>query len=874
MSEPDSTPQSPEALGTTPAATVPPIVALGASAGGLDALLQFFEHVTSPSGMAYVVIQHLDPTQKSLLPDLLQRVTFLRVAEIEDPTPVRANVVYVIPPNRGVSITRGLLHLHDLEQPRGLRLPIDVFFNSLAADQHQRAIGVVMSGMGADGTLGLQAIKAQMGLTLAQLPESAQFDSMPQSAIDAGGVDMVSLPSEMPARIAEVLARQQAQVLPGQLADPVGVEQADDMLPQVLALLQQGTQHDFKNYKKSMLHRRIGRRLAVHGLSTLAQYASFLEQNPQECSLLFNELLIGVTSLLRDPDAWACLAEQALPELLARYPNGATLRAWVAGCSTGEEAYSLAMVFHEIVDQLPEGAPVYELQIFATDLSPDAIQVARRGVFPPSLRAEISEARLERFFEATREGYRIKKMLRDMLVFAVHNVILDPPFTRLNLLLCRNLLIYFNVDLQQRLLPLFHYSLCAGGMLVLGSAETVGRFSDLFEPVDAKLRIYRRREKFSPSAGPDFPTRLDASAPPLSRQEFSLQKPPTRPANIQTLTEQLLLQDYVPAAVLVNELGDIVYISGRTGKYLEPAAGQASWNLYVMARAGIRTQLTAALRQATRQVQSIELHGLSVSSDGAQETVHISVRPLSTPKALKGMVLVVFRPQGPVLAPVHARRKLPKSGLSGLQQELQQARDEIQTLHEEMQGTIEELQSTNEELQSTNEEMQSTNEELQSANEELTSSKEEMQSMNEERQVVINELQSKLDDLALAQSDMENLLNSIDIATLFLDRALNVRRFTDKATKVFSLRDTDVGRPLSDLTTRLIYPDLTDDIRSTLRTLMFSEKEIPTDDGRWFKVRVMPYRTLANVIDGAVITLVDITEAKALEADLREAGAR
>ncbi|WP_275096879.1 chemotaxis protein CheB [Sedimenticola hydrogenitrophicus] len=835
------------------------IVGIGASAGGLAPLEEFLGNIPPHSGMAYVVVQHLDPTHKALLSELLQRVTAMRVREARHNMRIDPDCVYVIPPNTELSVVNGMLHLASPVEPRGMRLPINVLFSSLAGTQGERAIAVVLSGMGSDGTLGLQAVKAVGGLTVVQQPDTAQFDAMPKSAIAAKCADIIAPPAELPARILAYAA---------QVPDP-GVPAGGDLEPmleseplqRVLDLLQQRTRHDFSLYKPSTLHRRVERRMAIHDIATLAHYANFLQENGHEIDLLFKELLIGVTSFFRDAVVWDHLANVTLPELLARSTTERKLRVWVVGCSTGEEAYSLAMVFSEVIRQRREYSD-FTLQIFATDLSPEAIDTARRGRYPASIGDTISAERLARFFTTWEDGYKINPEIRDMVLFAQQDVILDPPFTKLDLIACRNLLIYFDATLQRRLIPLFHYSLREGGTLLLGSAETVGRFNNLFKPIQSNLRLYQRRDDV-PSGGAEF---MMKSFPPLSKvaRENPVSTTNHTPSdNLQAAADQVLLQVYAPAAVVINGDGDILYISGRTGKYLEPAAGKANWNIHAMVREGLRSAISVALKKSTIESEPQHLHGLQVQlPGGGEQRVDVTVQALLEPAALRGATMIVFRDIAQV--PASGRKRKGKTMVEASHEsELQQYRDEIQTLREETRASKEELQSANEELQSTNEELQSTNEEL-------TTSKEEMQSMNEELQTINAELQTKLDDLALAQSDMSNLLNSIDIAILFLDQDLNVRRYTDRAKKIVNIRESDVGRPFSDLTSNLQYPELHEDALETLRTLTFSEKQILTNDSRWFTVRIMPYRRLDNVIDGVVITFVDITETKDLEQALRQ----
>jgi len=843
------------------------IVGIGASAGGLEAFEQFFARVPVRSGLAYIVVQHLDPTQKTMLAELLQRVTPLVVREASEQMRVEADHVYVIPPNAELSLAQGMLHVMPPTEPRGMRLPVNVLFSSLARDQGASAIGVVLSGMGSDGTLGLLALKAVGGLTVVQEPSSAQFASMPSSAIAAGCADIVALPADMPERILACVAwgGQSRPPIAGPGTDPMPTDAPRDppvdTIESIFSLLRQRTRHDFSLYKPSTLNRRIERRMAIHGLAAVADYVRFLRQNPQEIDLLFKELLIGVTGFFRDAAVWQYMQDTALPALLASRGSEKKFRAWVAGCSTGEEAYTLAIIFTETIQRLPEHHGC-SLQIFASDLSPDAIATARVGRYPTTISACMQAEVAARYFTPQTGGLVVSKPIRDMVLFAKHDVVLDPPFTRLDILSCRNLLIYFDATLQRRMLPLFHYSLRPGGLLLLGSSETVGPFSKLFEPVDSRLRLYLRRHS-PPAAGPEL---LLKSFPPLLKptKDTSMPSPPNAEKSgesLQAAADQVLLQVHAPPAVVVNAAGDIVYISGRTGKYLEPAAGKANWNFHAMVRESLREPVANALRQAVTTDEAVQVRGLQLVTVSSVQGVDVTVQPLHEPAALQGTVMIVFRD---VAAPARAgRRPAAKSAQASHSAEMQQWRDEIQTLREENRASTEELQSANEELQSTNEE-------LQSANEELTTSKEEMQSMNEELQTVNAEMHSKLDDLALAQSDMTSLLNSTEIAMLFLDQNLNVRRFTDRAAKIINLRDSDIGRPLSDLTTSLQYPALHDDAHETLRTMVFSEKQIQSTDQRWFSVRIMPYRRLDNVIDGAVITFVDITATKQVEATLRK----
>lgn len=833
------------------------IVGLGASAGGLEALEAFLKNMPGDSGMGFVVVQHLDPTHKGILVELLQRASKLPVVQITDRMRVERDHVYVIPPNADVSILRGTLHLLEPAAPRGLRLPIDFFFRSLAADQQERAIGVVLSGMGSDGSLGVRAIKEKGGAVFVQSPASAKFDGMPRSAIDSGLADVIAAAGDLPAAVDAYHRHVPLFAEHARAAAPA----EEGGLDKIIILLRARTGHDFSHYKRATINRRVERRMGLHQLARIGDYVRYVQENPQEANLLFKELLIGVTSFFRDRAAWDQLRDHALPELLASRPSSSVVRAWTPGCSTGEEAYSLAIVFKEAMERL-KPAKSLSLQIFATDLDKDAIDKARQGVYPANIAADVSEERLARYFVQDERGYLVRKEIREMVIFATQNLVMDPPFTKLDILTCRNLLIYLDPSLQQKLISLFHYSLNPKGLLMLGTSETVGTATELFTPLPGKMRLYQRvNDGLSRKEPVEFPSsfgRVDA----VTTTQQNKQPGPS----FQALAERLILQRYSPAIVLTGDQGDILFISGRTGKYLEPAAGKANWNILAMARPGLSRALNEAFGRAIRLRTAVTIRRVKVDTNGGSQFADITVQPLVEPEALRGTVLVIFTD---VAAPeesetrgkAKAGQAVP-SGVEALTLELQQA-------HEEIQSTREEMQTSQEELKSSNEELQSTNEELQSTNEELTTSKEEMQSMNEELQTVNHELQAKVDELSRANNDMKNLLNSTDIATLFLDDALNVRRFTSQATSIIKLIPTDVGRPISDLVSQLNYPELVDDSREVLRTLVPKEKAVATKDERWFTVRIMPYRTLDNRIDGVVITFIDITTSKKLENELR-----
>jgi len=835
-----------------------PIVGIGASAGGLEAIELFLENVPENSGMAYIVVQHLDPTHKGMLPELLQRVSRMKVFQVKDRMVVRPNCVYVIPPNKTMSIRKGVLHLFQPIQARGQRLPIDFFLQSLADDRKELSVGLILSGMGSDGSLGLRAIKEKNGIVMVQDPESAKFDSMPRNAINSVPMDIVASPNELLRRLTEFLKH-----IPVLVSDAAIEIKDKSSLEKINLLLRTFTGNDFSLYKKNTMYRRIERRMNIHKIDKIASYVSFLNENPKEIEILFKELLIGVTSFFRDAAVWEKLKETIIPAIISKLEPGSILRAWVPGCSTGEEAYSLAIVFKEALEKInPHGG--FSLQIFATDLDNEAIDIARKGIFPASISEDVSEERLKRFFLKTSDGYFINTEIREKIVFAQHNVIMHPPFTKIDILSCRNLLIYMEPELQKKMIGLFYYSLSPTGIMILGSSETLGTQSHLFTSLDLKLKIFKRAVTILASEIIDFPVNTF----PRTKTEIIDKEVPSGPArNIQTLADQLLLQHYSPAGVLVNEHGDIIYISGRTGKYLEPAVGKANMNIFAMLREGLRSEFPVAFRKAILKKEPVVLHNIRIGANGGYQTINVHIQWLSKPEPLNGMLMIIFTDLDEIkntkLQALKEKKTLSNERQLELEKELKYAREKIQ-------DTLEEMQSSQEELKSTNEELQSTNEELQSTNEELMSSKEEMQSLNEELQTLNAELQSKIEDFTSVNSDMKNLLNSTDIATLFLDKKLNIRRFTVQAVKIFKLIKSDIGRPFTDLVSDLIYPDLPADALNVLKTLVYIKKQIPTKDGRWFSIRIMPYRTLDDRIDGVVITFFNISDLKEVEVKLHE----
>ncbi len=833
-----------------------PIVGIGASAGGFEALEQFLGNIPKDSGMAFVVIQHLDPTHAGIMPQLLQRITPMKVTQATEALKVKPNCVYVIPPNRSLSILNGALHLFNPVESRGFRLPVDIFFRSLAEDMQEKSIGVILSGMGSDGSLGLKAIKEKSGIVLVQDPASAKYDGMPGSAIKAVVADIVAPADELAGKLIAFL-----KYVPAVKADPEIDNKSRSNLDKIIILLREQSGHDFSLYKKNTLFRRIERRKGIHQIDKIQHYVRFLQENPKEVEILFKELLIGVTSFFRDGDVWMRLQDNFLPDLMDELPDNHVIRAWVVGCSTGEEAFSLAIVFKEAMEKTKKKKKL-TLQIFATDLDHEAIEIARKGYFSKNIVADVSPERISRFFILEGENYRVDTTIREMVVFATQNVIKDPPFTRLEILTCRNMLIYMEPELQKKVIRLFNYSLNPGGLMVLGTAEALGNFKAGFDELDTRLKFFKR--SFSPILPDltDFPSSFHHKKTIMSEKLTSF-KPVE---NVQSHADQILLQRFAPASVLVNNNGDIIYMTGHIGKYLEPVAGKANYNIYVMAREGLREVLSAPFRKAMQTYAPVIVRNIKIGTNGGTWVIDITVQRIENPGPVKDMVMFVFTdvPEAPV-----QEISKPGKGKSMPEGQFKELEGKLLRSYEDLQTTREEMQTSQEELKSTNEELQSTNEELQSTNEELTTSKEEMQSLNEELQAMNLELQTKINDFVRASDDMKNLLNSTEIATLFLDKDLNIRRFTDQVTHVFKLRNTDIGRPFTELATSLQYPEIDDHARQVLDSLVPVETTITTYDGKWLIARIMPYRTIDDRIDGLVMTFIDITIAKKLEKDVK-----
>ena len=844
-----------------------PIVGIGASAGGLEAFEGFFRHVPADCEMAFILVPHLDPDHASILSEILQRATRLKVVEAGDQAIVQPGYVYVIPPNRDMAIFHGALQLCLPTKPRGQRMPIDAFLRSLAEDQREAAVGIILSGTGTDGTEGIRAIAGAGGVTLVQEPATAKYDGMPVSAIQSGFATHVLPVEQMPQALMTF-----KRILPERVPTIFGEADVSDSLARagalsrILMLLRSSTGHDFSLYKKNTIVRRISRRMAQHDIDDTDVYARYLKEHPSEMQALFRELLINVTSFFREPEAFEVLKEEVLRPMLSEISPEFVFRAWVAGCASGEEAYSIAIILRELMDETHH---TFKVQIYSTDLDEDAIKTARAGVYPPNVVADLTPARLQRFFVKEESGYRVKKEIRDMVVFAIQNVIKDPPFTRLNLLCCRNVMIYLEPELQDRLILAFHYALKPDGVLFLSPSESIGNHVSMFAPLNRKWKLYRASE-----AGASSKTLTTSGLPwaaLAASKSHDSGEVVSKENNIADLMRDLLLQSFAPASVMTDVNGDILFVHGDTGKYLRAAPGQATLNVVGMARPGLQMELFAVL-QAAAQGEASEVRELEFKENDEARKVRLTAQALPRPDGGERILVVSFQdlaPDVPKDAPAKRgrRKRAPTEAdsqrIEVLERDLSYTREKLQTI-------IEEQQASNEELKATNEEMQSTNEELQSTNEELETSKEELHSVNEELMTVNAELQAKIEQLTGIQSDMRNLLDNVGPGVIFLDEGLRIRRFTREAARIFRLVGSDAGRLLADIKSNIKGDEadtLLSEAHAVLETLVPWEHEVRIASGAWYQARIQPYRTIDNLIDGIVLTFTDISrrvEAEAL----------
>ncbi len=836
-----------------------PVVGLGASAGGLEALEAFFAAVPSGSGMAFVVITHTDPEHASMLPELIKRKTRLAVKTIEEGMPVEPDTVYIPPTDRDPLIEGEVFHLQKRPARVVVHMPIDIFFKSLAASRGERAACIVLSGTGTDGTQGLRLVKEKSGLAVVQSRDSARHKGMPESAITTGLVDFVLDPAEMPERLLDFY-RHPAALQPPPTDDEAGKA---DPLRRILGFLGQRTRHDFTLYKNSTLVRRIERRMTVTRSRNPEEYLQFLHRNADETRNLFHDLLIGVTSFFRDTEAFEQLKQIVVKELIERTQEGDPLRIWIPGCATGEEAFSVAILFREVLD---ENNATRQMQIFGTDIDARAVDKARQGSYLQNIAADVSPERLKRFFIKDGEQYRIKSEVREAVVFAEQNLLRDPPFSGLDLLVCRNLLIYLKPEAQEKLLPLFHYTLKRGGYLFLGTSESIGRFPELFRPVSKPHSIYQRKESLvRPQV--QFPTGMrelrngegrTVHEPPAQLEHYSLAQ----------VVERTLLKQHTPACVIVNSEGEILHIHGRTGKYLEPAPGKPNLRVTEMAREGLRFALLSAMRRAAETQQTVREEAVRVKTNGGYQRIALTVRGFAH-NSLKDCQMLIFEELPDVAAGDGRSADLGDQAAD----KIEELERELLRLRQDYQSAMEELETSNEELRSVNEEMHSSNEELQSTNEELESSREELQSLNEELNTVNSELHSKIVELNESYGAITQVLNSTRIAIVFLDNDLCVRRFTQEAARLINLIETDVGRPLKHIASNLVFDDLASKAYDVLQKLSPYEDEVRTSDGRWYHMSILVHRTQEHIIEGVVLTFVNIDALKKVQQQMERYGA-
>lgn len=851
------------------------IVGIGASAGGYEAFLQFLGNLTDAAGAAFVLVQHLDPKHESKLTELLARSTTLPVEEVRNGMKIKPGRIYVMPPNVNMSLSEGTFRFQ-MRKPHQPHMPIDYFLRSLAEDRPDHAVAIVLSGTGTDGTLGLQAVKGAGGITFAQDEKTAKYFGMPGSAIAAGCVDLVMSPDAIARELVRIARH--PYIGPWRPAPPPASEkkqapepetlpehermfkERDEELQSVFALLRARTGVDFSQYKHSTLKRRILRRMVLHKIDSLPAYLGHLRTHVSEVDNLFNDLLINVTGFFRDPRVFQGLKRRIFPRLMKDRPTEAPLRIWVCGCSTGEEAYSMAM---SLVEYFESARTHAQVQIFATDISDQGLERARAGIYPENIMLDVSLERLRRFFIKTNNTYQVSKTIRDMCVFARQNVVVDPPFSNLDLISCRNVMIYLGQGLQRKIMPVFHYALKPEGFLLLGSSETIGGAGDLFTLYDKRSKIYTRKAAaYRPSMAVEFKEAPDKHEERLAAPAF---KSEPRAPDLQQYVDRLILSKWSPAAVVINTQMDVLLFRGRTGNFLEHASGGASLNLLKMARESLVLDLRTAISKALKQDVPIRRENAGMRHTGQLTNVTIEVIPFRLIPGSDRFLLVLFQEsriseaegESPGAAPPTA-----KAGQERERRELAKLRQELATNRDSLQAIIEEQEATNEELKSANEEIQSSNEELQSTNEEMETAKEELQSTNEELTTLNEELQTRNTELSQANNDLTNLFASVNVSIIMLGTDLKIRRFTPMAERLFNLIPSDVGRKFSDLNRNIDVPDLDESIQQVVDSLETLEREVQDQDGRWYSLRIRPYRTRDSKIDGAVMLLVDIDEHK------------
>jgi len=840
-----------------------PVVGVGASAGGLEAYISFLKKLPMDTNMAFIIVQHQAPTHESALTELLTKATKLPVRVITDGVRVKPNNIYVMPPNTNLYIIDGLLKLDPRTAARGMHLPIDSFFESLAMHHKTHAVGVLFSGTASDGTLGLKAIKEAGGITFAQDERSAKYSGMPQHAIDAGVVDFIMPPEQIATEIARIARHpilNNKKVLEIQESLKRTPNFQDDSMHAIFRLLKKSSGVSFENYKQNTVIRRISRRMLLQRIETLNDYAEFLKNNPKEVDALYEDILISVTNFFRDPDTFDVLKNEIFPKLIK--PGAEEmLRIWVPACSTGEEVYSIAICLMEYIGETRRNIPV---QIFGTDVSENAITKARTGLYPYDIQKDVRSDRLKRFFTKIERGYQINKMIRDLCIFARHNIANDAPFSKMDLISCRNLLIYFAAPLQRKVIPVFHYALNPSGFLILGNTEEIGAFGDFFFPADRKHRIFSKKL---------IPSRVHFELPDVAMNRLidrDKLKPQEAISERDVLREgdRLILSKYAPASVIINEDFNILQFRGKTGRYLEPAQGQASLNLIKMAKEGFAMELRNAVLRAKKEDRQLTVEDLHVKVDSKTEKFALEVTPFSLGKSSGRFFLVSFNESVPETAQKSRVDKKVKPVAQWERNQVERLAQELIATKEYLQSIIEEQEATNEELRAANEEILSSNEELQSTNEEMETAKEELQSANEELSTLNDELHSRNIELNMMNNDLTNLLASVHLPTIMVGPDLKIRRYTPMAEKVLNLIPSDIGRPVTDINLNLDLPDLAEWLTEVIETVNHKELEIEDRRGHWYRLQIRPYKTSENKIDGAVIVLVDVDMIKKTLGDI------
>ncbi len=834
------------------------IVGIGASAGGLEALEEFFRSIPDDTHLSFVVVQHLSPDYKSLMVELLSKYTKMEVKRAQDGMEVEANNVYLIPPRKNLKIYHGKLFLSEQDHSHGLNLPIDIFLRSLAEDQKERAIGIILSGTGSDGTLGIRAVKGAGGLVFAQDNISAKFDGMPRSASSTGLVDYVLPPKDIANELSRLI---QHPLIDRETEDDEELStQHSTVISKILSRIRDVVGVDFSTYKDSTVVRRIERRVGINQLDSAEEYAAFLESSVKEVHVLYKDLLIGVTRFFRDPEAFDQLKETAVLDLLKKKEDEQQLRLWCMGCSTGEEAYSLAILFYEKMQELGIS---YDVKIFATDIDRESIEYAGLGVYPESIVTDVTQDRLHRFFTKKESTFQVNPEIRRMVIFANHNVMQDPPFSAIDMISCRNMLIYLKPETQQRVLGAFHFSVKKDGYLFLGSSETVGELSSVFSLMNTKWKIYQCTQKTAQNKVSDY------FVPPLQPNKKQRERFPKKVYAQKSSSDDImesaydyLVHEYVPPSIIIDRNLNLIHVCREASRFMKIPAGKVSLNVLELLPNGIKAAVSTAVHKALKEDSPITYRDLTMENENKTKFVDLSVRPvLDRQNNTAGYFLVMFEDHDDR---VHEADDEEKVSFGEQQNKM------IADLEQELQFTKENLQATIEELETSNEELQATNEELIASNEELQSTNEELQSVNEELYTVNAEYQNKIEELSEANNDLKNFLNNTDIGMVFLDKDFKIRKYTPAVTDVINIMEMDIGRPIEHITRNIEGQEFMEDVRSVLINLVSVEKEITTKKGKWYLMKILPYRTLNNVVEGIVITFLDIDEKKQFEDKLEK----